>query len=66
MTSLLNSSSFLFAFLALFAAAAGAQTPVGDLAKPPADAEHLIISSTRRKARRQLDLADTRRYAVGP
>src|SRR5512133_3069828 len=46
MTSLLNSSSFLFAFLALFAAAAGAQTPVGDLAKPPADAEHLIISST--------------------
>ena len=30
----------------MFAAAARAQTPVGDLAKPPADAEHLIISST--------------------
>ena len=31
---------------ALFIAAAHAQTPVADLAKPPADAEHFIISST--------------------
>src|SRR5438309_10215574 len=46
MTSLLNPCSFLLTLLALFAAAARAQTPVGDLAKPPADAEHLIISST--------------------
>src|SRR5437667_10611490 len=46
MTSLFNSCSFILAFLAMFAAAARAQTPVGDLAKPPADAEHLIISST--------------------
>src|SRR6266550_1867108 len=46
MTSLLNPYSFLLTLLALFAAAARAQTPVGDLAKPPADAEHLIISST--------------------
>src|SRR5436853_6669620 len=29
-----------------FIAAAFAQTPEGDLAKPPADATHLIISST--------------------
>src|SRR5438874_13579545 len=46
MTSLFNSCSFILAFLAMFAAAARAQTPVADLAKPPADAEHLIISST--------------------
>src|SRR5207237_10415031 len=46
MTSLFNSCSFILAFLAMFAAAARAQTPLGDLAKPPADAEHLIISST--------------------
>jgi len=46
MPSLLNSSLFLLTFLALFTAAAPAQTPVGDLAKPPTDAEHLIISST--------------------
>ncbi len=29
-----------------FSAAVPAQTPVGDLAKPPANAQHLIISST--------------------
>src|SRR5207247_11246742 len=46
MTSLFRSSSIVLTFLALFTAAARAQTPVGDLAKPPADAEHLIISST--------------------
>jgi len=46
MTSLLNPCSFLLTLLALVTAAARAQTPVGDLAKPPADAEHLIISST--------------------
>src|SRR5882762_1121925 len=46
MTSLLNLCSFLLTLLALFTAAARAQTPVGDLTKPPADAEHLIISST--------------------
>jgi imidazolonepropionase-like amidohydrolase len=32
--------------ITLFITAAHAQTPVGDLAKPPADATHLIISST--------------------
>src|SRR2546423_1076188 len=37
---------FLLTFVALFTAVARAQTPVADLAKPPADAEHLIISST--------------------
>src|SRR5205814_9126205 len=46
MTSLFNSCSFILAFLTFLAAAARAQTPVADLAKPPADAEHLIISST--------------------
>ena len=46
MTSLLNPCPFLLTLLALVTAAARAQTPVGDLAKPPADAEHLIISST--------------------
>jgi hypothetical protein len=46
MASLFNSSSFVLTVLALFTAVARAQTPVGDLAKPPADAEHLIISST--------------------
>src|SRR3954449_312962 len=46
MTSLLNPCSFLLTLLALFAAAARAQPLVADLAKPPADAEHLIISST--------------------
>src|SRR2546423_11714366 len=46
MTSLLNPCSFLLTLLALFTAAARAQTPVGDLTKPPADAAHLIISST--------------------
>ena len=46
MTSLLNPCSFLLTLLALFTAVARAQMPVGDLAKPPADAEHLIISST--------------------
>ena len=33
-------------FTALVTAAAAAQTPVADLAKPPAMAEHFIISST--------------------
>ena len=46
MTSLLNPCSFLLTLLALVTAAARAQTPVADLAKPPADAEHFIISST--------------------
>src|SRR5437773_5416749 len=46
MTSLLNSCSFLISFLAVCSPAARAQTPVGDLAKPPANAEHIIISST--------------------
>ena len=46
MTSPLNPCSLSLTLLALFIAAARAQTPVGDLAKPPADAEHLIISST--------------------
>ena len=46
MTSLLNPCPFLLTLLALVTAAARAQTPVGDLAKPPADSEHLIISST--------------------
>src|SRR5438477_4189014 len=46
MTSLLSPCSFFLTLFALFAAAAPAQTPVGDLAKPPVDAEHLIISST--------------------
>ena len=31
---------------ALLTAVAYSQTPLADLAKPPADAEHLIISST--------------------
>jgi hypothetical protein len=46
MTSLFNPCSFLLAVLTFFTANTRAQTPVGDLAKPPADAEHLIISST--------------------
>jgi hypothetical protein len=46
MTLLLSPCSFLLTLLALVTAAARAQTSVGDLAKPPADAEHLIISST--------------------
>jgi imidazolonepropionase-like amidohydrolase len=46
MTSLLNPCSVLLTLLALFTPAVPAQTPVGDLAKPSADAEHLIISST--------------------
>jgi len=40
MTSLLNPCSFLLTVLAFFTAAARAQTPVRDLAKPPADAVH--------------------------
>jgi hypothetical protein len=46
MTSLLNPCSFVLTLLALFTSTVCAQTPVSDLAKPPADAEHLIISST--------------------
>ena len=36
----------LLTFLALFTATAHAQTPLGDLVKPPADAQHLVFSST--------------------
>jgi imidazolonepropionase-like amidohydrolase len=36
----------IFLAIALITAAAHAQTPVADLAKPPADAAHFIISST--------------------
>src|SRR6267154_3089389 len=46
MTLLLNPCPFLLTLLAVVTAAARAQTPVGDLARPSADAEHLIISST--------------------
>src|SRR5580765_1166204 len=46
MTLLLNPCPFLLTVLALVTAAARAQALVGDLAKPPPDAEHLIISST--------------------